>query len=258
MTAKMCKLLRKSHCYIKRLPKMENRKIQNDPQICRKDFARKCFQPSFDPSEDSYATVTDPSSIFKTPGPKKSDFQLTCKIEVEYLKYILNYCMTRLDILDEITSENPVPRDAPSSDKTPLPPQTTQEQQKMKPQSRKLSLLYNWLHLQLQMRMKWNWILLVLKDLSMRIAQKRNPPILFHIRELLLVRQPVSRMALSCQEGQEGEIYPRSPLSVQTPQNQEDGGLVGDRSLPHRLPVSQQTQVRDPQVLPKVVEIVVQ
>ena len=33
-----------------------------------------------------------------------------------------------MDTLDEITPENPVPRDAPSSDETPLPPQTTPEQ----------------------------------------------------------------------------------------------------------------------------------
>ena len=44
------------------------------------------------------------------------------------MKYILNYCLTRLDTLDEITPENPVPRDAPSSDQTPPPPQTTPEQ----------------------------------------------------------------------------------------------------------------------------------
>ena len=44
------------------------------------------------------------------------------------MKYILNYCLTRLDTLDEITPENPVPRDAPSSDEAPPPPQTTPEQ----------------------------------------------------------------------------------------------------------------------------------
>ena len=44
------------------------------------------------------------------------------------MKYIVNYCLTRLDTLDEITSENPVPRDASSSDETPPPPQTTPEQ----------------------------------------------------------------------------------------------------------------------------------
>ena len=47
---------------------------------------------------------------------------------IEYLKYILNYCLTRLDTLDEITPINPVPRVAPSSDETPPPPQTTPEQ----------------------------------------------------------------------------------------------------------------------------------
>ena len=44
------------------------------------------------------------------------------------MKYILSYCLTRLDTLDEITSQNPVARNAPSSDETPPPPQTTPEQ----------------------------------------------------------------------------------------------------------------------------------
>ena len=44
------------------------------------------------------------------------------------MKYILNYCLTRLDTLNEITPKNPVPRDAPFSDEAPPPPQTTPEQ----------------------------------------------------------------------------------------------------------------------------------
>ena len=103
-------------CYIKRLPKRKTRKIHYDPQIYRK---------------------------IRLP----IDFNT----EIEYLKNILNYCLTRLDTLDEITPENSVPRDAPSSDETPPPPQTTPEQ-KMKPQSRILSPSYN---VQLQMMMKW-------------------------------------------------------------------------------------------------------
>ena len=44
------------------------------------------------------------------------------------MKYILNYYLKRLDTLDEITSENPVPRNAYSSDETPPPQQITSEQ----------------------------------------------------------------------------------------------------------------------------------
>ena len=181
--------------------------------------ARKRLQPSFDPSKDWYATVTQTPPQSSRPLPpwaRRKQLPIDFKTEVEYLKYILNYCLTQLDTLDEITSENLVPRDAPSSDKTPPTPQTTLEQKKMKPQSQILSPLYN---LQLQMMTKWNWVQWVTKDLSMRIAQKRNRPVLFHLRELLLVPQRVDRMALSCQKGQEGEIYQRSPLSVQTPQS---------------------------------------
>ena len=89
---------------------------------------------------------TDPSSFFQDlfhPGPEKIRLPIDFRTEIEYLKYILNYCLTRLDTLDEITPENLVPRDAPSSDETPPPPQTTPEQMK----SRILGPLYN---LQLQ------------------------------------------------------------------------------------------------------------
>ena len=89
--------------------------------------ARKRLQPSFNPSKDSYATVTQTppqSSRTLPPWARKIRLPIDFKTEIDYLKYILNYCLTRLDTLDEITPENPVPRVAPSSDKTP-PPQTT-------------------------------------------------------------------------------------------------------------------------------------
>ena len=94
--------------------------------------ARKRLQPSFDPSKDSYATVTQTPPQSSRPLPpwaKKIRLPIDFRTEIEYLKYILNYCLTRLDTLDEITPENPVPRVAPSTDETPPPPQTTPEQQ---------------------------------------------------------------------------------------------------------------------------------
>ena len=69
------------------------------------------------------------SSTPLPPWAKKIRLPIDFRTEIEYLKYILNYCLTRLDTLDEITPENPVPRVAPSSDETPPPPQTTPEQQ---------------------------------------------------------------------------------------------------------------------------------
>ena len=92
--------------------------------------AHKRLQSSFDPSKDSYATVTQTppqSSRTLPPWARKIRLPIDFKTEIDYLKYILNYCLTRLDTLDEITPENPVPRDAPS-DETPPPPQTTPEQ----------------------------------------------------------------------------------------------------------------------------------
>ena len=93
--------------------------------------ARKRLQSSFDPSKDSYPTVTQTPPQSSRPLPswaRKIRLPIDFKTEIEYLKYILNYCLTRLDTLDEITSENPVPRNAPSSDETPPPPRTTPEQ----------------------------------------------------------------------------------------------------------------------------------
>ena len=92
--------------------------------------ARKRLQPSFDPSKDSYAIVTQTPPQSSRPLPpwaKKIRLPIDFRTEIEYLKYILNYCLTRLDTLDEITPENPVPRVTPSSDETP-PPQTSPEQ----------------------------------------------------------------------------------------------------------------------------------
>ena len=91
---------------------------------------RKRLQTFFDPSKDSYATVTQtpPQSSRTLPHwARKVRLPIDFKTEIDYLKYILNYCLTRLDTLDEITPENPVTRDAPS-DKTPPPPQTTPKQ----------------------------------------------------------------------------------------------------------------------------------
>ena len=90
--------------------------------------ARKRLQPSFDQSKDSYATVTQTPRQSSRPLPpwaRKIRLPIDFRTEIEYLKYIFNYCLTRLDTLDEITPENPVPRVAPSSDETPPPPQTT-------------------------------------------------------------------------------------------------------------------------------------
>ena len=84
---------------------------------------------SFDPSKDSDATVTQTlpqSSRTLPPWARKIRLPIDFKTEIDYLKYVLNYCLTRLNTLDEITPENPVPRDAPS-DETPPPLQTTPE-----------------------------------------------------------------------------------------------------------------------------------
>ena len=77
-------------------------------------------------------------------------------------------------------------------------------------------------------------------------------------KRLPLTPQLVSSLAPVCQKGGEGEIYLRSLPSLPTLPSLEDGGPVREISLPHGLPISQTTQVRDPRVLPKVVKIAVQ
>ena len=77
-------------------------------------------------------------------------------------------------------------------------------------------------------------------------------------KRLPLAPRLVSSLAPVCQKGGEGEIYLRSLPSLPTLPSLEDGSPVREISLPHGLPVSQTTQVRDLQVLPKVVEIAVQ
>ena len=77
-------------------------------------------------------------------------------------------------------------------------------------------------------------------------------------KRLPLISQPVGSLAPVCQKGGEGEIYQRYLPSLQTLLSLEDGGPVREISLLRGLPVSQQTQVRDTRVLPKVVKIAVQ
>ena len=113
--SKVRELSRWPCCYLKRLPQMENWERHCDPQIYRKDFIRRCsqtFTTLFRPINRFTCNCnTDPFSIFKTSSTlgQKIRLPIDFKTEIEYLRYILNYCLTRLDTLDEITSENPVP-----------------------------------------------------------------------------------------------------------------------------------------------------
>ena len=178
---------------------------------------------------------------------KKIRLPIDFRTEIEYLKYILNYCLTRLDTFDEITPENPVPRIAPSSDETPPPPQTTPEQKSEttipNAESTMQSAASNDVNndeneiekLKIRNKRTFN------EDSS---EEDTNNPL--QQKRLPLAPQLVSSLAPVCQKGGEGEIYLRSLPSLPTLLNLEDGGPVRAISLPHGLPVSQQTQVRDP------------
>ena len=248
-------------CYIKRLPKMENWDTVTLKYTEKISFADagKRLQPSFDPSKDSYATVTQTPSQSSRPLPpldKKIRLPIDFRTEIEYLKYILNYCLTRLDTLDEITPENPVPRVASSSDETPPPSQTTPEQKNettiTNAESTMQSAASN------DVNNDENEIEMLIMSNKRTFnedssAEDTNNP--------LPTKKAATSSPASQQSGTrvpkrgEGEIYLRS---LPTLPSLEDGGPVREISLPHGLPVSQTTQVRDPRVLPKVIEIAVQ
>ena len=206
--------------------------------------ARNCLQPSFDPSKESYATVTQTPPQSSRPLPpwaKKIRLPIDFRRENEYLKYILNYCLTRLDTLDDITPENPVPPVAPSWDETP-PPQTTPEQINEttipNAESTMQSAASNDVNNDEDVIFIESYFIAhciwAIKELSMKIVLKRTPTILFQQKMLPLAPQLVSSLAPVCQKGGEGEIYLRFLPSLPTPLN------LGS-SLPHGLPVSQQT-----------------
>ena len=112
--------------------------------------ARKRLQPSFDPSKDSYATVTQTPPQSSRPLPpwaKKIRLPIDFRTEIEYLKYILNYCLTRLDTLMKSLQKIQFLEIHFLQMKHPLHHKLLQNK-KMNPQSRMLSLLCN---LQLQM-----------------------------------------------------------------------------------------------------------
>ena len=221
--------------------------------------ARKRLEPSFDPSKDSYATVTHTPLQSLRPLPpwaKKIRLPIDFKTEIEYLKYILNYCLTRLDTLDEITPENPVPRDASSSDETPPPPQTTPEQPNettiLNTESALQSAASNDDENEIKMLTMSNKITFN-EDSSEEDTNNPLPGIKAATSspatEQSCTRVPKGRGR--------GDLPKISAFPANAPQPR-GRGPVWEISHPHGLPVSQTTQVRDPRVLPKVVVLTAQ
>ena len=159
-----------------------------------------------------------------------------------------------MDTLDEITPENPVPRDAPS-DETPPPPQTTPEQKNetttLSTESALQSAASNDVNndeneiemLTMSNKRTFN------EDSS---EEDTNNPL---PEKKAATGSPASEQSgTRVPKGRGGEIYLRSLPSLPKLLNLEDGGPVREISLPNGLPVSQ-IQVRDPRVLLKVAEI---
>ena len=127
------------------------------------------------------------------------------------------------------------------------------QNKKMKLQSRVLSPLYN-LQLQMMMKMKSKCLQWATKDLSMRIVLMSPLPAKKAATGSLAGGQSGTRLP----KGRGGGDLPKiSAFPANAPQPR-GRGPVREISLTHGLPVSQITQVRDPRVLPNVVEIAVQ
>ena len=186
----MCELSRWPCSYIKRLPKW---KIEKDIVTLKYTenisftHARKRLQPSFDPSKDAYATVTQTPPQSSRPLPpwaKKIRLPIDFKADVGYLKYILNYCLTLLDTLDESTSEIQLLEMHLLQMKHPLHHKLLQNK-KMKPQSSTESALQsaasNDDENEIEMLTMSN------KRAIHEVTLKRNLPVLFQPRELPLV-----------------------------------------------------------------------
>ena len=194
--------------------------------------ARKRLQPSFDPSKDSHATVIqNPPQSSRTlpPWAKKIRLPIDFRTEIEYLKYILNYCLTRLDTLDEITPENPAHRVAPSSDETPPPPQTTPEQQNETTITNAESTMQSAASNDVNNDENEIEMLTMSNKKTFNedsFEEDTNNPLPAKKR-LPLAPQLVSSLAPVCQKGGEGEIYLRSLPSLPTLPSLEDGVQSG-------------------------------
>ena len=161
-----------------------------------------------------------------------------------------------MDTLDEITPENPVPWVVPSSDETPPPPQTTQEQQNettaLSTESALQSAASNDVNDENEIEMLTMSNKRTLHEDSSE--EDTNNPL---PTKKAATSSPASQQSgTHVPKGRGGGDLPKiSAFPANAPQPR---GPVREISLPHGLPVSQTTQVRDPRVLPKVAEIVQQ
>ena len=170
--------------------------------------ARKRLQPSIHPSKDSYATVTQtPPQSSRPPPPwtKKIRLPIDFRTEIEYLKYILNYCLTRLDTLDEITAAKT------SSSRCTFfrwntPSTTNYSRTKKWNHNPEYWVRSTFCSLKWWCKRNRNAHNEQKKELLMGIVLKRTPTILFQQKRLPLAPQLVSSLAPVCQKGGEEEI----------------------------------------------------
>ena len=96
----------------------------------------------------------------------------------------------------------------------------------------------------------------------MKKVLKRTPTILFQQKKAATSSPASEQSGTRVPKGRGGGDLPKIfAFPANTPKSGGRGSSQGDKSpprAPHGLPGSQQTQVRDSRVLPKVVEIAVQ
>ena len=227
--------------YIRNCPKWKTekeilkRKFHNN--ISFHEARQQVEGPATDPSKNSYANITKPhqwTNSIKNPNIFKS--------EEEWLTHTIDSLLKRLDeIKNQKSNQNKAPCTSSASQSNEITLAVSNQitpEQKMNRQFRILGLLYhrllNLMHLQLlTMKMKWKALMQDQNEVIMT-ALTRNQ-IVLSAKSLPLVPQSVGGMALTCRQGQEEEIYQRSPLSALTLQDQEDRGLLGENGLPYGL-----------------------
>ena len=218
---KMCQLRWWSPRIHKKLSQMENWKGNPQKKISKQhifSWSHEVEGPATDPSKNSYANVTKPhqwTNSIKNPNIFTS--------EEEWLTHTIDSLLKRLDeIKNQKSNQNKAPCTSSASQSNeitlPVSAQITPEQRNESTISNSRSVyhrLLNLMHLQLQtMKMKWKALMQDQNEVIMT-ALTRNL-IVLSAKSLPLVPQPVGGMALACRQGQEEEIYQRSPLSALT------------------------------------------
>ena len=183
--------------------------------------ARKRVQPpSSDPSKNSYATATktpQQSTRPQQPWARNIRSPTDFDTEVQFLKYIMNYCLTRLDAISNQAPAHDTPNATISEHSAPKDESATNadtillESAASNDQSNEMECVAANIKRRVHEDSSDD-------DIDINKKQTKNQ---------LLVPQLVSEQAHMCRERREEKIRPRSPPSL-PPLEQGTGGTIGD------------------------------